>query len=78
MSGISGDWAALCSHNERLMQTADGQPRPADASPVDLVPAQWAELASQRERLVEYADPLHGLASSTQPGPGIRLAVKAA
>ena len=78
MSGISADWTALASHNERLMHTADGQPQPAGTDPVSASQAQWAELASQRERLVPDADPQHRLASSTQRGSGLRLAVKAA
>jgi hypothetical protein len=88
MSGISADWTALASHNERLMHTVDGQPQPAETGPVSPSPARWAELASQRERLVQAADPQHRLASSTPasstpasstPGAsGLRLAVKAA
>jgi hypothetical protein len=76
MSGMSADWTALASHNERLVPAADGQPQPADGSPVSS--ARWAELASQGERLVQSADPQHPLASSTQGTSGLRLAVKAA
>jgi hypothetical protein len=76
MSGSSADWTALASHNERLMPAVDGQPHPAERSPVS--PARWSELASQRERLVPSADPQHRLASSTEGTSGLRLAVKAA
>ncbi|HSZ49677.1 MAG TPA: hypothetical protein VK823_30345 [Streptosporangiaceae bacterium] len=78
MSGISGDWAALASGNERLAGTSDDQPRSADANPVSTLPARWAELASHRERLVGLADPLCELASSSPGTGGYRLAVSAA
>ena len=79
MSGISGNcaasgsaatpWAALSSEHERLALIPENQ-----ADPVCSGPARWAELASQRERLVA---PLSGLASTSQSGSALRLAVRA-
>jgi hypothetical protein len=77
MSRISGDWAALASQHERLLQEADTKLRQSGQSPVTPDSARWAELASQRERLVECSDPLYGLASSPQPS-GFRLAATTA
>jgi hypothetical protein len=73
MSGNSEEWAALASQHERVMASAEAAV-PAGAEPVNSRPARWAELASQRERLVA---PLSGLASSSQSGTALRLAVRA-
>jgi hypothetical protein len=73
MSGSSEEWAALASQNERVMAGPENAVQ-AGAEPVNSLPARWAELASQRERLVA---PLSGLASSSQSGTALRLAVRA-
>lgn len=78
MSGSDGDWAALASDNERLVQVAAGEPVPADPSPSHHGPAQWAELASQRERLVDLGESFGGLASSRSLTSQMRLAVRVA
>jgi hypothetical protein len=78
MASISGNWAELGSHNERLLRAADTQLGQAHDDPETAVSARWDELASQRERLVEHSDPLYRLASSPQPSSGFRLAASAA
>jgi hypothetical protein len=74
MPGICGDWTALSSVNERLVDTVGDST--GAASPAR--PAPWAELASHRERLVATAPPLGGLASSPHADSGLRLVVRAA
>jgi hypothetical protein len=77
MSSISDDWAPLASDHERVVAAGEHSV-PAGSDPVSSLPARWDELASQRERLVVLADPLSGLASSSQSGTAFRLAVSAA
>lgn len=78
MSDISGEWAALASDNERLIQVSEIQLTPADSGPSSHARPQWAELASQRERLVEYSDPLFGLTGSRRCVAGMRQVAGAA